>query len=889
MRRVLPLLVLVCGLLAGGLATAQTFDIGKALAPSFSDVAMLATRLTYYNLHDDSARATYTCCKPSQEEQIRLALAANAAFLERYPRTDYSDDTCMHNARVNSVRKNFRYQVDALLTLLEDYPDSDLADDGAWRLAQLYIQDKDHENAIKVLNLLLTNWPTSTWADDALNAITAELREVEDEDEAFRALNDLAYKYPASNYCAEALRSLAVCYQQDENYNAALRASEDLIRRYPCSDFADDAQLTIAEALRMTGRAPQALNAYRDLIERMPGSALTNQAMREYNNILRNLRGTSMARGEQEYAPREDDAGRVARDLFDQAMHHQNYREYAAAVRCYNQFIRDFPGNDNFDNAWFNIGKCYQNMNILFEELNNAKGPEDLFKFRADYEDATGNYGGLPGAGKLSAVRDAADAFAVVANDLVGSNLRDEALYEIAQSFEDSKRSAEEAYTYQELVINFPGSPREFEALYRMLKFYADPANEEAAAKMFPRLAKALPNIFPAALMDEKNDFYRVMGAYSKHLNFAWFESFDKHIPYDFTVDDLAYDADYQLGSLLCERGDYKTGLKRLLKLAKLPTNDLCAPSLWLCGQAYRALGDTAKAAQCYETLVNDYDWCGLADDAKMALTELENGNDATALLEQAGKALNRDLATYDVYNGDRLVVIAPYSVAAKMRQYNMPNIWTNAVGMMADWTGGEVKDKLIVYVDPDGKLASGNPVVVPAAGIADPPQWSLGLEPIARNYVEAATGNKLGAVKPMLCSALAQFAASSLQYDLVTETRDAIGSAAAVALPQEEVLRARERSLAALADYVREQKSAKDLDATTACGMFYSLLDARGFSKTKLVDREPLRELFSGLGKQTGEGVAAFAAALNEAMGGGCQEQLAQWGLLGDKRMAQN
>jgi TolA-binding protein len=867
------------------LAVAQGYDIGKALGPSFSDVALLPTRLTYYNLHDDSARATYTCCKPQQEEQIAKALAANAAFLEKFPRTDYSDDTCMHNTRVNSVRRNFRYQVAALQMLVEDYPDSDLADDAAWNLAQCYIQDKDHGAAIDTLNLLLTHWPQSTWADDALAAISAELKLQGDEPEAFRAMQDLAYKYPASDFCPAALYALAVSYQQEEDYEAVLKAASDLRGRYPDSDYADDGQFMIAEALRHLRRAPEAVDAYRDLIEHMPGSVLTNAAMRECNTLVENMRNSGVRIDGTMYTPREDNPGQEASELYDIAMHHQNYREYAAAIQVYREFVGRFPGHDNYDDALFNIGKCYQNLNILFEDMNKAKGPEDLFRLKDDFADATGS-DSLP-AGKLSAIKDATAAYAIVANDLVGSPLRDEALYEIAESYRNSAQAADEAFTCQEIVIHFPGSPYEFEALYRLLKFYADMGNWETTQKTYPQLAKALPKLFPIGLADDKEIFSTIIGAYSRHVSFAWSEYFDHHIPYAFTIDDLTYDADFYLGALLCQIGDYPAGLKRLARLCKAPTNDLSAPAIWVSAQAYRALGDTEKAKEYYEGLIADYEWSGLADDARTALAALDE--DLAPYLKQAGEAVGRDLTNSDVYVGEHVVVIAPFVVCAKMRQYNMPNIWENAVTLMADWTGREPGGKVVVYVDPTGAYGAGNPVRVPAGGIADPPQWSLGLEPIARNYVDAAAGDKLGEIKTTFCAALAQFAAASLQYDLVTETRDAIGSAEAVALPQEEVVRTRERSLAALEEYVRQQKSAKDLDPDTACGMLFALLDQRGFSRSKLVDREPLREVFVALQKQSGKpGCEAIGCALNEAMGGGCEDLLAKWGLAGEKRVTQ-
>lgn len=886
-RRVVFVLVSV-SILCAGAALAQGFDIGKTLAPTFSDIALIPTRLTYYNLHDDSARATYTCCKPSQEVEIRKALAANAAYLERYPASDYSDDTCMHNARVNAVRKNFRYQVEALETLVRQFPASDLADDGTWRLAQLYMTDKDHAAAIEALNLLVTRYPGSAWADDALAALARELREVGDEPEAVRAMRDLAYKYPASDNCPMALNTLADSYQQAEDYDAAIRASIDLIRRYPCADSADDAYMRIANAYRHMGRIPQAMEAYGKLIRDMRGSSLTNTAMREYNTLLKNYRASGGRIKGEEYTPSEDDLGKQAGELFDLAMHHQNYREYAAAIETYREYVDRFQGADQYDDALYNIGFCYQQMNILFEDLSKSKGPEEFDKRRTELEDATGQYGFVP-KGTMTAIGSASDAFSVVVDNLAGSPLRDDALYEIARSFKDSGKPADEALTYQELVITFPGSDKEFEALYRTLKWYADPKNWDLARTIYPQLGKAFPKVFPPTLIADKDAFYTVMGAYSAKLNFAWFESFDHHIAYDFTINDLAFDADFQIGALLLSMGRTKEALGRLRPLCEMPTNDFCAPATWLVAQANRQLGDLDAAAAMYQRLTTDFQWCGLADDAQMALQQLEGGSDAVKPYQEAvSKKLGRDVSTLDCYLGRNVAVFAPYTVSAKMRQYNMPNIWENAAGLMSDWTGVSVGDKIAICVGPGTGMRDSTLVEVAGSGIADPPQWSLGLQPLAACYVTNACQGKLGNLERTFTAGLATFAAASLQYDLVTETRDAIGSAAAVALPQEEVIRTRERSLAALGEYVREQRGPADVTPEVACGMLFTLLDARGFSRTKLVDREPFRDLFVGLRKDTdSSGPERLVMALNSCLGGGCDDLLKQWKLCEPVRSA--
>lgn len=882
----LVLAISVVLILCGGLASAQTFDIGKALAPTFSDIALLPTRLTYYNLHDDSARATYTCCKPSQEVEIAKALAANAAFLERFPNTDYSDDTCMHNARVNSVRKNFRCMVEALEMLITKFPDSDLADDAAWRVAQAYMSDKDHDAAIEVLNILVTRYPNSGWADDALFSLSTELKAVGNEPEAVRALRDLAYKYPDSDYCAGALNALAASYQAEEDYASAMRASQDLLRRYPCADCADEAQMRIAEALRLQGNIPQAMYAYTDLVDKFYGSGLTNQAMREYNTLLTNLRKTGGRINGNLYQVTEQDPGKDAQDLFDLAMHHQNYREYAAAIDDYRQFANKFPGSDNYDDALFNIGYCYQQMNILFEDINKAKGPEDLFKVKDEYRAATGA-NSIPG-GKLGAIKSATDAFGVVVDKLYGSPLRDDALYEMAKSFEDSAKPDDEAATYQELIINFAGSDKEFEALWRMMKWYANPSNWEAASASYPRLAKAFPRIFPPLLVNNKDAFYTLMGGYSRHVNFAWFESFDHHIPYDFTINDLEYDAAFYVGAMLIDVGKPVEGMQRLRPLLQMPTNDYCAPAIWLTAQAQQKLGNRDAAAGLYQRLATEFNWSGLADDAEMALKSLDQPDGSvSAAVALVKDKYGKDVSNFDCYPGSQVIVFAPHVVSARMREYNMPNVWENAAALMADWTGVTLEGKPIICVDQAGGTRD-NFIQVAAAGIADPPQWSLGLEPMAACYVGAACHGKLGGVEPAFSSGLARFAAASLQYDLVTETRDAIGSAAAVALPQEEVIRTRESSLAALEEYVRLQKKLGDVTPEVACGMLFSLLDTKGYSKNKLVDREPYRDLFAALKKGDAGGAKCLPTILGDCLGGGLDQILDKWNLADGQRVSQ-
>ena len=865
----------------GGVAVAQDadFDISGALSRSFSDVALLPTRLTSYNQHDDAATASYTCCKPWQEEEIRLAIKANSTFIMRYPNSDWADDSCLHNAWVTSVKKDFRAELYSLRTLLNNYPDSDLADDAAWRLATLYRRDQDHVAAIDTLNMLITRWPRSVWADDAHFAIAGEFKEVEDEAGYLQALNGLAYKYPTADYCPKALCMLAEKYKEVENYEAAIDASQELLARFPACDCMDDCQFRIAECLRHMGKLQEALAGYRNLVERLPGSQLTNRAIREANTLSRQIRGRGAAtRGM--YDAETFNPGRDAQDLWEYAQHLQNYRAFQPAVDRYREFVHRVPGHDSYDDALYNIGVCYQQMNLLFVDINAAEGPETLYHLQGRYQDAVGRAATVPGDRELSALKDATSAFALVVNNLVGSPLRDDALFEIAKSYEDSERFADMAYTYQQLAIHFPGSEHVREALYKALEFYADRKNLARSAQMYPELSRAAPNLFPTGLSE--SEFLTLMNAYYRHVAFGWFETYTHHIKYHLTFHDLEFDAAYYLAALNMARGDFKQAQKQLKPLIGLLTNDLCPPATFLLAQACERDGKLDKAREMYHAVINDHPDSGLADDAKLALGNL--GAAPPAEFVQAVKDnLDYKMGNVDCYDGERIVVFAPYTVNVKMRQYNLPNIWEEAQRLLVDWTGKEADGRACIVVDQACRRQDGNPMMLPGCKIKDPPDWSLGFEGLAKQAIERAAGSTLARGQGSYVDGIAKFAAASLQYDLVTETRDAIGSASAVALPQEDVIKARKRALDALQEYVRSGDG--DGDAEVIAGMLYALLDGQGFSETRLIDREPYRNFFAALASprpdaRPSSGAEAFAQALNVAFGGGCVEQLQQWGL---------
>ena len=903
MPRTLLALMVVC-LLVGGTALAEdeetplgggeeTFDIGGVANRIFGDLTLLPTRLTSYNTHDDAATASYTCCRPDQEVEIERALKANTDFVNLYPLSDFADDALFHSGRVNSVKKDMLNEVASWGAIARNYPDSDLWDDAVWNLATCFERDKDRPNQIRVLEELLIRRPDSMNADDACLALSRAYVEMRDEDGALHALVTLATKYRSSEYCDDALYQVARKYQELGSYEDAIAAYDDLVMTWPMSDYVDDAQFGIGQSLRAMHNLRDALPAYEVIIHEMPGSSFVRPAMAEVNTMQD---GTYDLKG---HFPCDD-----ASDLWDLANHFQNYRQFDDAIRAYGDFIAQFPGHDNIDDAWFRIGNCYQLTDKLFKQINEAKGPEDLFRKAEEFKRATGGRTTIPAGEKLTAVGDATSAYAVVVNALIGSNLRDEALREIAKCYEINEMHDEAAWTYQEKIVNFPyesepdqGDMRGKGALCKTIGWYADPKNYgEAGAARYAQLAKVYPDVFPPKLYEDKDQLLALMKAYHRHADHAFYEM-KKHIPYRLSLDDLRQDARYYLGCLNMERGEHATAAKLLKPFMQAPTSDFAAPGVFVYARSQELMGGKnalKRAKEGYQWIISVHDQSGLKDDAMAGLERLANGGYGEDLtwvgdkVEAIGGPVARN---YDVWVGENAIVVAPWIVSAKMRQYNMPNIWDESQRQLQAWTGSGTDQRVVVCAATSPRPGGKDTVAVDAWQIGDPPRWSLGLTDLAHNAV-VARGSKALEGSPVFTAALAKFGATALQYQLVTETRDTIGSASAVKLPQEEVLNARKAAVAALEEYVREEPDPGRLNDEVVAGMLYQLLDTHGYGKHALIDWEPYSRFFEAVCraeskyncKDAKEMQALFVHGMNQAFGKDCGEQFATWGFKVDR-----
>ncbi|MCS7254077.1 MAG: tetratricopeptide repeat protein [Armatimonadota bacterium] len=879
--------ILIAAVTFVAFAVSDAFSAGGRA--QFGLAVRLPSRLTAFNMYDDVARAVYSCCRPDQKEQIELALRAIDDFLNLYPDSDFVPYMFMYRARLYGLLRDARKVIEALHALVERFPHSDLADDALWMLAQRYERDfvADKVTRARLLERLANEYPNSIYADNALCALVRLYSGERMEERALQALERLLNEHPYSPCCDDAVWDVANKYREYGNYEAAIKMYERLIKNYPFSPHVDDASLAIGRCYRSMNLDGVALRSYETFINSFPGSPFVREAVREINEIMkRSQRTLAMT------FPAD-----IADDLFNEAKHFQAMGQYNAAVQAYRRFLATMYGHDKWSEALFNIGKCYQAMEVLIDKFARAAGPEEIYRLLPDWRAAVGNpMASTPNIENWQRANSAVAAFQMVAR-LTGSPLQVSALYEIAQCYWQLGDEEKEALALQQLLTAFPGCGYDAEAWYKVLRYYQNPENYPECLKAYESLSRAFPTIFPPKLGQNKETFLKVMRHYYRVAERAWLEGERHHIGYAIGADDLTDDSLFVGGAISLEIGDTKGARERLKRLVDLcPTGELYVPAAFLLARAYELSGDRKNAIRTYQQILQRYPECGLSDDIEEALTRL-GGDGAQPLIERIGKwmeVVKRKLRgelgwqLADLWEGKRVVVLMPFEVSAWVRQYNLPNTWEAASVCLAEWTGCDIATNepiLIVLADGIGGHPR-NVIPMSKSQVGDPPAWHLGFRELTRAFISSDElgWNALGETKPIWMEAFSRLGAGALQYALVSETRDTIGSPSAIKLPHEEVVRMRERAINSLVQYVRQGADLTRLNPDVALGMLIYLLEANGYGQ-ELIDWSPYQRFFNFMRTKrndaatAGSWVEVFSEALKHTFRNDLSGLLSTWG----------
>ncbi len=853
-------------------------DLVADLSP-FAKLASTPSRLTLFNAHDDARQGAYNCSQ--EREVVEAAIKQTRAFLTLNPDSDYSDNSLFHLVRIASQGDNFRLQVEALQDLIARFPTSDLADDALYKLATMVGSDAEATglDRVALLETLVGQFPASVHGARALALLAESYRERQNYEGAAQVTRQLLARFPYADECPGALLATANRFRDSGLPEQAVAAYRELLDLYPYSDEADDALFQMAETYRAERQTGPAMSTYEALLRDFPASSHAPAARRELETARPGA-----------YATDEPCPCEIAPTVFKTAREHQNMRRFQAAIEGYLAILRDFRGCNCYDDALFQIGRCYEELDLLGMALTQAHGREDLFSRQAEWRDATG-LAAIP-EGEIAATKDAVSAYLLLANSFVGSPLRDDALHRIHELFKERKDKETEAMVCQEILVRFPGSEFECEALHAVIDWYANDAKFPQCIEAYRQLAAAWPGIFPDEITVSEDEFRGMMRYYAQATELGYQEAKKKHIGYDYGVAELQDDAAYYLGNVQISYGRTEAGIRTLSQLAARPHSDQAAYAYFCAARASERIGDLKTAIGLYQRLIDEKPLSGLADDAQARLDAIASGEgdeDVSELAAQVEKVVGKPVTTYDVYAGQHVVVFCPFSYTAVMRAYNLPNIWDTAQASLAAWTGEKaaLEKRQTIVMDTAPGAQSGEIIRLPVSALADPPQWDVGLAQLAANFLDDAHMDLLRRMGEPMVQAFVRLAAANLQYELVSETRDTIGNASAVKLPFENLVRQREAAAAALDAYIRDGANPEARNADVTLGMLLALLDTTGNGNSGLVDWTPYRRFFQAmrasepLPADAGERdcAAVFVSCMGKAFNTNLVGRFREWG----------
>ncbi len=184
-----------------------------------------------------------------------------------------------------------------------------------------------------------------------------------------------------------------------------------------------------------------------------------------------------------------------------------------------------------------------------------------------------------------------------------------------------------------------------------------------------------------------------------------------------------------------------------------------------------------------------------------------------------------------------------------------------------------------------------GEAIRLSAQDIGDPPNWQLGLGELTAKFLSGEDCAVLRGMGEPFWIAMVQLGTANLQYGLVSETRDTIGSAAAVKLPFQQLIELTETARDALDAYVKDGAAGPEaVSPAVAQGMLLALLDQYGYGQNGVIDCSPFKTLFEVLAEQRGKisptdreaCTEAVIAALGEAFNDDVAPAFEKWGLGG-------
>jgi TolA-binding protein len=678
--------------------------------------------------YDEAAQLVRTASRGT-EADIMEAVRAFQAVRDMYGGSRYGVMAAWEICQLIKNLKQPPKHVSALESFVATYPQSDYAADALWALISHLNKARDDRAASAKYEEFVRRFPNSPYIDDIFYSRASQARRDYDFGTVIQSYQRVIELCPDSDYCDNGYYSLgSTYYSYLDDYGQAIESYKQLVQKFPYSDYVDDCLYSGLSCLIYMDDIDGAVDLYNQIVTKYPASYAAARGAGRLERYIGDRPGL--------LAPNPNQT--MAVPLYQQVTHLLKRADGAAymhrypeAVRLYQQLLNEFPTCDYADDAILKMAGCFDAMEKYRERARTAATPEEIADVERDWAYALG--GGHAGAGRA---RDAVSAYLLLANEFVGSDLRDDAMYKAAQSYEAIEYDVAALLCYLELIERFPRSR------------YATTAITKVHA-----LRKSLKS--PA-------DKMRVCAAVA--------EAYPEH-PYS---DDYLF----EIGLLHLDAGDTLNARRSMENyLARYSQRALAADALFLLGRCYQIADKPQGAADPYRRIMALYPNSGLADDAFIELQRFSaHGAEGTANAERreigvgVEQKLERSIRGHDVILRPHIAVIGTFRDSVTARAYNVPDIFETACRELAQFTGADPGNgkRIPIVLDSEYKSwKAGPPLQISTRYCGEPPAYATCFEPLAQLFMRDSSIAPVTNAVSGFSGALARFAALQLDHHL--------------------------------------------------------------------------------------------------------------------------
>lgn len=260
---------------------------------------------------------------------------------------------------------------------LNRYLSSTFAPDMTLGIAVAYFRQQDYKQAISYLKSFVTKYPDNTNLESAEYFLAYSYLNQTSFEDAITSFKILADKFPKSQFAAEARYQEAENYYNLDQYKKALETYQKIIRDYSRSEFADDALYNTGWCYFELKQPDNMVKTFREFVSRFPTSSLApnaqfslgdfyynekqyDKAEEEYKKVVEKYPSNNLAAQSKELLKEIEEIRAYLK--YSEAMSFFDKKSYLAAIKAFDEVIRNFPKSESRVGAMANMAMSYEQI-----------------------------------------------------------------------------------------------------------------------------------------------------------------------------------------------------------------------------------------------------------------------------------------------------------------------------------------------------------------------------------------------------------------------------------------------------------------------------------------------------------------------------------------------